>query len=90
VLRVVRVHAAQEAEVIRHGGEVWHQIGNHHPALSARTNRGHGLEREELLRADLRNFFAQRGIDLLAVLAGDELLRIEQIHLRRPALHKGR
>ena len=59
VLRVVGVHAAQEAEVIGDGGEVRHQIGDHHAALSARTHRSHGLEREKLIRADLGDFLAQ-------------------------------
>ena len=59
VLRVVGIHAAQQADVVGHACEMRHEIGNRHAGLSARLHRGHGAECEILLGADLRDFFAQ-------------------------------
>jgi hypothetical protein len=65
-----------------------HQIRDHHAALSTRTNRSHGLEGEELIRADLRDFFAQGRVDLLPVVALNEGLWVKEIHLRRSTAHE--
>jgi hypothetical protein len=67
VLRVVGVHAPQQAEIVRHPGKVRHQVGNHHAGLAARFHRRHGPEREILFRADLRDLGSQRRINFLAV-----------------------
>ena len=88
VLGIISVHATQEAKVICDGGEMRHQIGDHHAALAAWPHGCHGVEREEFLRADLGDFFAQWRVNLLPVSAGDKILRIKQIQLRRATLHE--
>ena len=88
MLRVIGVHAAQEAQVIGDGGEMRHQIGDHHAALAAWAHRCHGLECEELVGANLGDFLAQGRVNLLPVFAGDEVFRVEEIHLRGTTLHE--
>ena len=46
VLRVVGVHAAQQADVIRDARQVRQQIGDHHARLAARPHRSHRSQRE--------------------------------------------
>ena len=88
MLGVIGVHPAEEADVVRDGRQVRHQVGDHHAALAAGADGCLGAEGEEFLRADLGDFLAQGRVDTLAVAIVDEGFRIEEIDLRGAALHE--
>lgn len=88
VLRIVGAHATEEADIVGDRREMGHEIGDHHAALAARFDGGHGFEGEKLFGPDLGDFFAQRRLDGLTVHSVDVLLWIEEIHLRGAAAHE--
>lgn len=79
MLRVVGVHAAQEAEMLGHGCGIKSEIIM--PLCPRGTHRSHRLEREELLGAHLRDFLAQ-GRVILPCLRSMKGFGLREIHLR--------